>query len=157
MKTIKSNYSGFTLWELLLVMSLCSFISVIGLHLLHRILYSRQLNMERKVEYMKYQSIMESVEEAMDRRYLNPFSSEPWLVIESGEGTEWFPLKRLRITTLKNDTITNWKWDVPESEEVYIDLRSTSFLSDEKLSALKFKFPKSDARHFRDGIAIDVF
>lgn len=149
--------SGHSLWELLLVMSLSSFISVTGLHLLHKILHSRQLNLDRRIEYAQYQSMMESLQDAVDRRYLNPFSNDAWLVIESGEGEGWFPLRRLQILTLNNGAIIKWEWEAVDTRQVYINSGSKTFLSAERPSSLKLRFPESRIRQFRDGIAIGIF
>jgi len=147
--------SGQILWELLLVLFISTQVCAGGFQLLHLILNRQQQNLDRMARKTVYQDTFSGLQLAFDQRYVNPFSSEPWLSMKTGPGDDWFPLESLTIVIVRNDVIVDWEWEGPARFPILVNRMGNDFLAGEFPEGLKIRFADSALNEFRDGIAIE--
>ena len=146
--------SGQVLWELLIVLSISSFLSVSGFHLLNKLLLTGQHHLKQGSECTHYQSLFDALQNSFDHRYTNPFAKDPWLILDVESGNEWYRLKQLEIIKIEKGEIVRWNWEGPSSAKVHINKASKAYYPGDLPSGLIIKFPESTLSFFRDGIAI---
>lgn len=150
-----SRNSGHALIELLLVMSLSGVLTATGMHLLHGLMRRQQMNTYNQAQAVSYRAMIDSLQGAYDRCCRNPFSREPWLWLETGEGNGWYPLQRLELLVIENNEVARWQWEAPERALILVNYPTGHFASDAVSPSLRIKFPESSIPVFREGIAIE--
>ena len=147
--------SGQILWELLLIVFISTQVCAGGFQLLHFILSRQRQNLERMARETAYQDTLSGLQLAFDQRYANPFSSEPWLSIQTGPGDDWFTLESLTIVIVRNDEIVDWKWEGPARFSILVNRMGEEFHAGEFPEGLRIRFADSTLNEFSDGIAIE--
>lgn len=134
---------------------LANVLIVTGLHLLQALIRRHQVNKAMDSQSVVLLSSIDQLQAAIDKRYLNPFSREPWLRLETGEGNDWYPLERLEVLIIENNQLINWCWPAPDRLRILTNIPTSSYQSHEWPLSLRFKFPNAEITGIGELIAIE--
>ncbi len=146
---------GQILLEVMALLMITSFVSLSGFHLAGRILAGLEDQIEKERDYLYYQQLTDAFQNAFDSRYINPFSEEPWLVLDTDPGEKWFRLNSLKITIINDANPRLWEWENPWNETIFINHGKMNYESHQRPKGIQIRFPDSILPHFREGIAIE--
>ncbi len=148
---------GQIMLEVLALLMITSFLSIAGFHLAGRILEEMMDQIESEKDFLHHQQLVSDLQAAFVGRYINPFSEEPWLILDTDPGKNWYRLISLKIAVIDDSNPRLWEWKIPQDEPIYINQVKSIYHSDQRPIQIQIRFPDSVLPHFREGVAIQGF